>query len=74
MVFGGNNNDGIRVRNGTFNMTGGEIVSDDAVFDQRAITIGTGSGGTLGNENVAYANFSGGKVYVTAACVSPLNP
>ena len=32
--------------------------------DQRAITIASGSGGSLGNENVAYANFSGGTVYV----------
>ena len=67
VTAGTGNNDGIRVRNGTFNMTGGDIVSDDVPGNpsqsQRAITIGNGNGGTLGNESVAYANFSGGTVY-----------
>jgi hypothetical protein len=62
----GNTNNGINVRNGTFNMTGGQIVSDDTPASpqssQRAITLSTTSG-ALGSENVAYANFSGGTVY-----------
>jgi hypothetical protein len=61
----GNTNNGINVRNGTFNMTGGDIVSDDAVMTsaQRAMTISSTSG-TQGSENVATANFSGGTVDV----------
>jgi hypothetical protein len=63
VVGSGNTNNGINVRNGTFNMTGGSIVTDGAASGQRAMTISSTSG-TLGNENVAYANFSGGVVDV----------
>jgi hypothetical protein len=59
----GNTNNGINVRNGTFNMTGGSIVTDGAGTGQRAMTISSTSG-TLGSENVATANFSGGIVDV----------
>jgi hypothetical protein len=60
------NNEGINVRNGTFNMTGGSIVSDDSTLSgaQRAMTIASSSGGSLGNETVARADFSGGTVNV----------
>lgn len=72
----GNTNNGINIRNGTFNMTGGDIVSDDSPStpsqSQRAITIASGSGGTLGNESVAYANFSGGSVFVYGGMHWPL--
>ena len=60
-----NSNNGINVRNGTFNMTGGQIISDDNPAmpqqSQRAMTLSTASG-PPGSENVAYANFSGGTV------------
>jgi hypothetical protein len=64
----GNTNNGINVRNGTFNMTGGSIISDDNPVtpsqSQRAMTLSTASGPAgAGNENLAYANFSGGTVY-----------
>jgi hypothetical protein len=59
----GNTNNGINVRNGTFNMTGGQIVWDDASIGQRAMTLASTSG-TLGSEVVASANFSGGTVEV----------
>ena len=63
VVGSGNTNNGINVRNGTFNMTGGSIVTDGAATGQRAMTIASTSG-TLGSENVAIANFSGGIVFV----------
>ena len=62
----GNTNRGIDVRNGTFNMTGGQIISDDNPLNPntstRAMTLSTASG-PAGSENTAYANFSGGTVY-----------
>jgi PEP-CTERM motif len=61
----GNTNNGINVRNGTFNMTGGSIVSDSLATGQRFMTISSTSG-TLGSENVATANFSGGIVNVNS--------
>jgi hypothetical protein len=64
LVTGAGNNNGINVRNGTFNMTGGQIITDSGAFDQRAMTVSSASG-TLGSENVASANFSGGTVYVS---------
>jgi PEP-CTERM motif len=64
LITGAGNNNGINVRNGTFNMTGGQIVTDSGAFDQRAMTVSSASG-TLGSENVASANFSGGTVYVS---------
>jgi hypothetical protein len=67
----GNTNNGINVRNGTFNMTGGQIVSDSAAIGQRAMTISSTSG-ALGSENVATANFSGGTVNVNGGL--RLNP
>ena len=63
VIAGSGNNNGINVRNGTFNMTGGSIVTDGAATGQRAMTISSTSG-TLGSENVATANFSGGIVDV----------
>ncbi len=67
---GSNGNNGINVRNGTFNMTGGQIVdktldvaNGNTLVDQRFMTISTTSG-TEGNENVATANFTGGTVDV----------
>jgi hypothetical protein len=64
VVVASNGNNGINVRNGTFNMTGGSIVDDTAAatFGQRAMTISSASGtatdGTA--QNVATANISGG--------------
>jgi hypothetical protein len=62
MIAGAGNNNGINVRNGTFNMTGGSITTS-SLSGQRFITISSASG-TTGNENVANAYFSGGTVNV----------
>jgi hypothetical protein len=73
LVTGGGNNQGINVRNGTFNMTGGSIVNQEAVgasaYNQRFMHVATTSGsgnGPVGSPNhaTAYANFSGGTVDV----------
>lgn len=66
---GPSSNDGIRVRNGTFTMTGGHIV-DATPLDyksfplvaQRFLTVGTAPGLGAGNEAVATANLSGGDI------------
>lgn len=61
-IGSGNTNNGINVRNGTFNMTGGSIVDDPASsgFGQRAMSISTSSGPDVANPNVARANISAG--------------
>jgi hypothetical protein len=61
-IGAGNTNNGINVRNGTFNMTGGSIVDDPAStgFGQRAMTISSSSGPDAANPNVAIANISAG--------------
>jgi hypothetical protein len=61
-IGSGNTNNGINVRNGTFNMTGGSIVDDPASsgFGQRAMTISSSSGPDAANPNVAIANISAG--------------
>jgi hypothetical protein len=68
---GTNDNDGILVRNGTFTMTGGQIIdvtpadySTVGLTAQRFLTIGTASGSGPGDEAVATATFSGGTVNV----------
>jgi hypothetical protein len=61
-IGAGNTNNGINVRNGTFNMTGGSIVDDPAStgFGQRAMTISSSSGPDAANPNVATTNISAG--------------
>lgn len=64
---GSNGNNGINVRNGTFNMTGGAIIDETpagTLTEQRFITISSASGADAANSNVATANFSGGTVDV----------
>ena len=64
MIALAGNNNGINVRNGTFNMTGGSLVTSSG-SGQRFMTISSVSGpATPGLENVATANFSGGVVNV----------
>jgi hypothetical protein len=68
---GANSNNGINVRNGTFTMTGGNIIDatpaalGGVLSPQRFITVSSGAGiGAVGsgNENVATATFTGGDV------------
>lgn len=68
---GTNGDDGILVRNGTFTMTGGQIIdvtpSDYSITGltaQRFLTVGTASGSGPGDEAVATANLSGGTINV----------
>jgi hypothetical protein len=73
-IEGANGNDGIAVKNGYFNMTGGQIIDatpDDlragTLTTQRFLTVGNQSGnvsGAPGTENYAYATFTGGVVDV----------
>ncbi|MFO0790006.1 MAG: hypothetical protein U0805_11170 [Pirellulales bacterium] len=67
---GANSNNGINVRNGTFTMTGGQIIDatpqdliDGGVTTQRFMTVSS-NGGTAGSENYSLATFSGGSVNV----------
>ena len=73
LTTGAGNNQGINLRNGTFNMTGGSIVNQEAVgasaYNQRFMHVATVSGpgnGPVGSANhaKAYANFSAGIVDV----------
>lgn len=61
-IIGAAGNNGINVRNGTFNMTGGSILDDPASagFGQRAMTVSSASGPDAANPNVATTNISGG--------------
>jgi hypothetical protein len=72
---GSNGNNGINVRNGIFNMTGGQVIDKTAEVaagnstfssDQRFLTISSTSPTVFvpGSENSATANFSGGTVDV----------
>jgi hypothetical protein len=61
-IIGASGNNGINVRNGVFNMTGGSIIDDpsSAGFGQRAMTISSASGPDAANPNVSTATISGG--------------
>ena len=68
---GSNDNDGILVRNGTFTMTGGQIIdvtpadySTTGLTSQRFLTLIDVTGAGVGNESVATANLSGGSINV----------
>ena len=68
---GTNGNNGILVRNGTFNMSGGQIINatppdylSQGLTAQRFLTIATATGGGVGNEAVATANLTGGSINV----------
>lgn len=68
---GTNNNNGIHVRNGSFTMTGGNIIDVTPVEylqgplnAQRFLTIATATGSGVGNETVATATLSGGNINV----------
>ena len=68
---GTNGNNGILVRNGTFTMTGGQIIDatppdylSHALTTQRFLTVATATGAGVGNETVATANLSGGNINV----------
>jgi hypothetical protein len=73
---GSTGNSGILVRNGTFTMTGGQIinVTPPAYYDasapantlvlQRFLTVGSAGGAGIGSEAVATANLTGGDINV----------
>ena len=68
---GTNGNNGILVRNGTFTMTGGQIIDatpldylSQGLTTQRFLTVATATGAGVGNETVATANLSGGNINV----------
>jgi hypothetical protein len=70
---GTNGNNGINVRNGTFTMTGGNIIdATQSIFNdathlptaQRFLTVANQAGGGEGNEAVSTANLSGGNINV----------
>lgn len=70
-IDGANGNNGINVKNGTFTMTGGQIIDatpDDlkagTLTTQRFLTIASNTGTGLGSENVATATLSGGSINV----------